>query len=157
MVASEPTLTPEQEQELKEWIADARQWISRDKAVEVIKTRLAVTTGYAQKLLTDARASGEVRYANDDGVLQRPCYDYTYRKDDLEGWLDRRLDRKFGNPQKNSRQQHRYAGDDALIEEGRRMIESGVVSSKRKAAEKLADKAEGSSYEQKVERLRKLI
>jgi hypothetical protein len=75
--------------DLKQWIAGGQQWISVDEAIELIKTSLATTLGHARKLLLDARASGEVRYANDDGLVKDPRFDYAFRKDDLEGWLDR--------------------------------------------------------------------
>jgi hypothetical protein len=50
---------------------------------------------------------------------------------------------------------HRHAGDAELAEEGRDLVAGGM--SKRKAAEKLALRAEGGTIDQRIERLRKLI
>ena len=84
-----PRFTLRQKQKLKQWLADGKQWISIDEVIQLIETQLATTRGHAQKLWKDARASGEVRVANDD-KLKDPGYDYACRKDDLVGWLDRR-------------------------------------------------------------------
>ena len=75
---------------MRRWLAEGRLWISPEAAVAIIEARLGTTTGHAQKLLADARASGEVRYGDDDRE-QRPQYVYAYRQDDLEGWLQRLL------------------------------------------------------------------
>jgi hypothetical protein len=78
--------TPEEEQKLKQWAAEGRQWnlISPDEAIKLIMdyfkafTSEKMTLGYAQWLLEAARNSGQVRRLH-DGV----------DKDDLMGWLDR--------------------------------------------------------------------
>jgi hypothetical protein len=152
------TFTPEQEQGLKESIADASQWISVEKAIELIKSRLSTTTGHARKLLADARASKEVEYLNDDGIIKDPRFDYAYRKDDLEGWLDRHYPQTTAQPTmqpETKKTSHRHAGDAELIEEGLQMHKAGM--SKLQAATKLAAKAKGGSLDQRIERLRKLI
>lgn len=82
-------LTPEQKTKLREWLEDGKLWISVDAAIKLIEDHLSTTTGHAQKLLADARASGEVRFANDDGIVCDRRFDYAFRKDDLIGWLAR--------------------------------------------------------------------
>ena len=82
-----PRFTVQQKQKLKEWLVDGKQWISIDEAIQLIETCLTTTRGHAQKLWKDARASGEVRFANDDGVVADPRYDYMCRRDDLVGGL----------------------------------------------------------------------
>jgi hypothetical protein len=91
---SAPEFTKSEEQQLKEWLADGKQWMSVDEAIGLIKDYLKTTVGHAQKILKEARASGEVRYANDDGIANDPRFDSMYRKDDLLGYLDR----QFGKP-----------------------------------------------------------
>ena len=144
-------MNEQEEQQLKQRISEGKQWISVERAVDLIQNCLSTTTGHAQKLLKDARASGEVRYANGDGIVNDPRFDYAYRKDDLGGWLDR----QFSKPKVSTGPAHRYPGDTQLLEEGRELVRGGM--SKRKAAEQLAPKAKGGSIEQKIERLRKLI
>jgi hypothetical protein len=82
-------LTEAQQQQLKQWIAEPRQWILPDEAVRLIKDYLNTTQGRARKLLLKARKSGEVDFANDDPAGD-PRYDYAYKKDDLLGRLNRR-------------------------------------------------------------------
>lgn len=84
-------LTPKQKTKLNEWLEDGKLWISVDAAIRLIEERLNTTTGHAQKLLADARASREVRFGNDDGIVCDPRFDYAFRKDDLIGWLDRQF------------------------------------------------------------------
>jgi hypothetical protein len=84
--------TPEQEQQLREWITEG-QWISIEAAIELIKVRFNASPGYARKLWMDARASGEVPPANDDGIIKNPRFDYAVRIDDLEGWIGRHPDK----------------------------------------------------------------
>jgi hypothetical protein len=52
---------------------------------------------------------------------------------------------------------NRYATDDDLVAEGVSGIGSGKWSNPRKAAEALADRAEGTGYNSTVDRLRKKI
>ncbi|MFO1099754.1 MAG: hypothetical protein U1E81_16175 [Xanthobacteraceae bacterium] len=94
-------LTPEQKLKLKAWIEDGKLWISVDAAIRLIEERLNTTAGHAQKLLADARASGEVRFANDDGIVCDPRFDCAFRKDDLIGWL-RRNHPRANVPEKSS-------------------------------------------------------
>jgi hypothetical protein len=149
-------LSESQRRQLEEWLADGKQWISVDETIKFIKTRVATTLGHAQKLLKDARASGAVQYANDDGMVRDPRYDYAYRKDDLAGWLDRQALQKPGKPKTRPRvHRYRHAEDAALIKEGRRMVNAGMT--KLAAAKKLAPRAVGGTVEQRIERLRKLI
>lgn len=101
-----PRFTVQQKQKLKEWLVDGKQWISIDEAIQLIETCLATTRGHAQKLWKDARASGEVRFANDDGVVADPRYDYMCRRDDLVGWLDRRAPQKPSPPPNKPRPQY---------------------------------------------------
>lgn len=49
----------------------------------------------------------------------------------------------------------RYPGDARLIEEGRRMVANGME--KRAVARKLAEQAEGASFDAKVDRLRRAL
>jgi hypothetical protein len=85
-------LTPEQREQLSQWLAEGQRWNSIGDAIALIEKHLGTapgrTTGLAQKLWKDARASGEVRFANDDKE-QRSRYDYACRQDDLISWLDR--------------------------------------------------------------------
>lgn len=151
-------LTPGQAREFKQSIVDAKkQWISIDATIELIQTRLATTRGHAQKLWKDARASGEVRFANEGGVVADPRYDSACRKDDLEGWLDRHASQtsKLATPQRTKAHQYRNPSDAALIKKGRRWVAKGM--SKLAAATQLAQDATGGNLEQRIERLRKLL
>jgi hypothetical protein len=66
------------------------------------------------------------------------------------------LDRFIAKLQPPTVAASRYPGDKALIEEGRQMLACGMT--KRKAAEKLAFRAEGAgTFESKVDRLRKAL
>ena len=61
------------------------------------------------------------------------------------------LDREFSTESKGE-----FASDAALIEEARRMVANGM--SKRKAAGKVAERAEGAgTLESKIDRLRRRI
>ena len=154
--ADRPITTPQQKQQLKQWHADGKQWISIDALIELIRNCTGTTKGYAQKLWKDARASGEVRYANDD-KLKDPHYDYAGRKDDLEGWLDRRGLRtdKPATKQKTKVHHYRHAGDAGLVARGLKLVAKGASNSE--AARRLAPHAIGGTLEQRIDRLRRLV
>jgi hypothetical protein len=76
-------------------------------------------------------------------------------KSDLADWLDRQAPQQSLQVPSKTEPVHRYSGDGALIEEGRRLIADGM--SKRSAAKQLAPRAEGGALDQREERLRKLL
>src|SRR6516162_3719440 len=115
-------LTPRQRRQLKQWTAEAAQWISIEEAQELIKRFCGTTAGHAQRLLLEARASGEVRFANDDGTVRDPQYDYAYSKDDLVGWLNRQAPKGNKPKAKNKLPRFRYAGDAALVKQAQKLI-----------------------------------
>jgi hypothetical protein len=151
-------LTPGQARELKQSITNAKQWITVDAAIELIEKRLGTTTGYAQKLLKDARNSGEVRCINSDRFIDDPRNDLFFNKDDLIGWLDRHAPptSKPATPSKDKVHHYRNPDDEALVKEGRRLIAKKRVT-KSEAARQLADRATGGSFAQRVARLRRLF
>jgi hypothetical protein len=86
------TPSEEEKEKLRQWIPEGQQWISIEAAIELIKTSFKASPGYARKLWMDARTSGEVPPANDDGIVKDPRFDYAVRKDDLVGWISRHPD-----------------------------------------------------------------
>jgi hypothetical protein len=153
--AMSDSLTPSQRKQLKQWIAKLGQLISTEDARALIKRLFKTTDGHAQALLTAARKSGEVQFMNDDGIVGDAQYDYAWSKDDLVGWLKRQPVRANTTPAKNRAPRYRYAGDAALIKQGRKLVAEGM--SKLAAAKELAPKANGGNLDQRVARLRKLI
>jgi hypothetical protein len=143
---SQLRFTPGQAREIKRSIVE-QQLIFNDVAIELIKKRLGITTGYAQKLLRDARNSGEVRCINDNGI----------NKGDLIGWLDRHPPQtsKPATPKKGKVHNYRHAGDAALVARGLKMVTKGMTNSE--AARQLAPQATGGTELQRIDRLRRLI
>lgn len=71
--------------------ADNDQWISAPVAAELIRARLNVPPGKAQKILSDAYASGEVRKSTSVGGTSPDDPNYARHEiswSDLEYWLD---------------------------------------------------------------------
>ena len=140
------------EEEL-EWLATAvakgLDWISPADAKEMIRDRLGCSVGRAQALLQIVCTAepSEVRSCNDD-PQRRWERTWCISKSDVADWLDRQA------PQK-AEPTHRYSGDAALIERGRKMIADGMTKSED--ARRLAPDAEGGSDEQRYNRLRKLF
>jgi hypothetical protein len=144
------------------------EWLSPSEAAALIQRHVGGSIGRSEALAKAAIASGEVRckplilLTADDGIIGmdlRPGAMELANTADLFDWLDRR-GFKEGLKQKNPQVQrgipkHRNPGDAILLKEGRKMVAKG--KSKRKTAELLAHRATGGSYEQKVERLRKLL
>jgi hypothetical protein len=159
----------------------SERWLTPDEACAFIKRRVDVSVGRSEAILGAARKSGEVRaeklfVLNDDGLVgmnlrsggqKKPgisadgkLIEHTLRSDggrlnesDLLDWLDRQYP---PTTEPTAAASTRYPADTTLIEEGRRMLASGMQ--KRAIARKLAERAEGAgTFESKVDRLRRLL
>jgi hypothetical protein len=63
------------------------RWLTPGEAVKLIQHHLGASLGRSQALLKRARASGEVRCFNDDGIAAAAKFDWAYNKADLLDWL----------------------------------------------------------------------
>lgn len=140
----------------------SERWLAIEEAREAIKLRLETSAGRAEAVLETARKSGEVRteepiFLNMDGVVgMRPLTQVGERRfseADLLDWLGRQYP---STTEPIAVASARFPGDVALIEEGRRMLASGMQ--KRAIARKLAERAEGAgTLKSKIDRLRRLL
>jgi hypothetical protein len=151
-------VTEEERAWLAAAVAKGLDWISPAEAEEIIRAHLNCKMGKSKAMLQEVCTAtpSEVRSCNDD-PQKRWEKTWCVCKSDLEDWLGRqRLPASTQQQSPATRQPvHRYAGDAALIEEGRKLITGGM--SARKAARGLAPRAEGGTIEQREERLRKLL
>jgi hypothetical protein len=116
--------TPEQEQKLKQWIAELAHWISPDEAIKLIMDSFKasgekMTQGYAQWLLKTARDSGQVRCLHDHVA-----------KDDLMGWCDRQLALQQPKP---ATEQEKQPKPKVGARRGRRPYDFGSIRSRLSA------------------------
>jgi hypothetical protein len=144
------------------------EWLSFDRAVELIRRRLGISVGAAQARLRTApgirsRPSAEYIEAwRPDGGLRdffptgRPPREdeLCFSKDDLLYWLDQQATPSI--KQQNKAHRYRHAGDAPLVKKGLRFVKTGGLTPLA-AAKKLAPLATGDTPEQIIERLRKLI
>jgi hypothetical protein len=131
-----------------EWIAKAaaERWIPIPKMVEIVLNRHpGMSIGRAQRLVSEAIASGEVRRPE-----RHPDYG---SEDDFIYWLDwQQLDKqKAGKPA--SRPFHYRPGEAAVAKEFRRLAKGGMK--KTDAARKLAEKLTTGTEKQRIARIRK--
>jgi hypothetical protein len=150
------------------------QWLWFEELVEIVRRRLNASVGRAEAVAKAALASREVRQdprprvislRDDDGIVgmdllpslreQRPSLrEQRFSKDDFLDWCDRHAPQQ-SDATEVTKHRYRYPGDAKLVKKGQKMVEGGM--SVLQAAKKLAERAEGTTDAQKIDRLRKLI
>jgi hypothetical protein len=89
-------------------------WLTFGEAAEIARDHLVgASIGRSERVITAARASGEVRIQaaialNDDGVVAHPSRDVIvsperFNRDDLLDWLDRQPNEAVPKPKQNKR------------------------------------------------------
>jgi hypothetical protein len=145
------------------------EWLLFDEATALFRRRLNASVGKAQAVLKAAIASDEIRHRPNEAAIieewerdfdirrgvQREKPPDEYNKADLLYWLDRQSSQTDKPTPAQKNKTYRHAGDAALIKQGRKLVAGGMT--KLAAAKQLASKAVGGSFDQRVERLRKLI
>ncbi|MGB6537988.1 MAG: hypothetical protein WBF58_18715 [Xanthobacteraceae bacterium] len=143
-------------------VMSKERWLRFHEAVAVVRQRHPGSIGMSEALVKAAVASGEVR------LVERGVQDFSLRSgsaakkitlsnmDDLIDWLRRHVPEEHP-PAAAVSKGRRYVEDDALVATGAAGVRQGKWPNALQAATALAGRAQGSSPESTIARLRKKI
>jgi hypothetical protein len=141
-------------------------WLTATQAIELLRNSFRCSEGRSENLLREAITSHDVRlekntFLGRDRIMPAEALSWMdqsfthsrlilrINEPDLRAWILAQAPAPLSG--------RRYASDDELVVEGKNGIKAGIWPNPSQAAEALADRADGSSHDSTVDRLRKKI